>query len=359
MKILAIDIGAGTQDILLYDDAKSSVENCVKLVLPAPSLVFAERVMRATSLQKDVFVRGDVIGGGAFAHALKKHVMAGLKVFIAKQTAYTIRNDLDEVRGMGMHIVSQESELANFDGETLDVEEVSVTALREFLAKSDEFLNEVDVVAIAVQDHGVSPKGVSNRRFRIQKMKELMTQSPKPEALSFEENEIPSSFLRMKSAARASRRELPKARVLVMDTSIDAILGCLKDPVAQKTSLVLAVNIGNGHTMAAIVSNGNIVGMVEHHTRLLNPEKIERLLVDFADGELSDEEVFKDKGHGLFYLSASPDFSNIEKLMATGPNRNILAETDLQVHFAAPAGDVMMTGPIGLIEASKRKFKLK
>ena len=32
MKILAIDIGAGTEDVLLYDDEKSSVENCIKMV---------------------------------------------------------------------------------------------------------------------------------------------------------------------------------------------------------------------------------------------------------------------------------------------------------------------------------------
>jgi len=359
MKILAIDIGAGTQDILLYDDAKSSVENCIKLVLPSPSLVFAERVRKATSLRRDVFVRGDIIGGGAFAHALKNHVKAGLKIFIAKQTVYTIRNNLDEVREMRMHIVSQESKLRNFDGETLDIQEVNIMALREFLDKSDESLWDVDIVAIAVQDHGMFPKGVSNRHFRIQKMKELMTRNPRPEALAFAEDEIPSSFLRMKSAALASRRELPGARVLVMDTSTDAILGCLKDPVAVKADPVLAVNVGNGHTMAAVISNGTIVGMVEHHTRLLSPEKIERLLVNFADGKLSDEEVFKDKGHGLFFLSAPPGFAKIEKLLATGPNRSIVAKTNLQVHLAAPAGDVMMTGPIGLVEAARRKFKLE
>jgi len=358
MKILAIDVGAGTQDILLYDNMKISVENCVKLVLPSPSLVFAERVRKATSLRRDVFVKGDVMGGGAFAHALKKHVESGLRAIVTNQTAYTIRNDLEEVTEMGIHIVSQESELGNFDGETLDIKEINIAALRGFLAGFDESLREVDVVAIAVQDHGVSPKGTSNRRFRIQKMKELMTRTPKLEALAFVEDEIPSFFLRMKSAAQASRRELPKARVLVMDTSPDAILGCLTDPVSEKADPVLAVNVGNGHTMAAIISNGNIVGIVEHHTRLLNPEKIEQFLVNFADGKLSDEEVFRDHGHGLFFLSAPPGFSKIEKLLATGPNRSILAKTNLQIHFAAPAGDVMMTGPMGLVEAARRKFKL-
>jgi uncharacterized protein (DUF1786 family) len=90
---------------------------------------------------------------------------------------------------------------------------------------------------------------------------------------------------------------------------------------------------------------------------LLNSRKIEKLLISFGNGKLSDEEVFKDNGHGLFLLTKPLGFSNIKKVTATGPNRNILAKTRLPVHFAAPAGDVMMTGPIGLVEATKRKFK--
>jgi uncharacterized protein (DUF1786 family) len=47
---------------------------------------------------------------------------------------------------------------------------------------------------------------------------------------------------------------------------------------------------------------------MEHHTPLLSSQKIERLLVDFAGGKLTDEEVIKDNGHGLFFLS-EPSFS--------------------------------------------------
>ena len=41
MKLLAVDIGVGTEDILLYDDAQSRLENCVKRVLPALTQVYA------------------------------------------------------------------------------------------------------------------------------------------------------------------------------------------------------------------------------------------------------------------------------------------------------------------------------
>ncbi len=358
MRILALDIGAGTEDVLLYDDKKKSIENCVKIVLPSPSQVFGAKVRDATRLYKDLFVKGDIIGGGAFAFALRNHVEKGLRVVMTRNAAYTIRNDLDEVRALGIEI-TQESPPNDFKGETLNIEEVNLMTLEAFLDDFNETIRDVDFVAVAVQDHGVFPKDTSNRKFRIRKMKKLLEKDPRPEGLAFKENEIPSCFLRMKSAAQASRKQLPKAEVLVMDTSPAAILGCVNDPTVKRDAQVLAVNVGNGHTMAAIILREKIVGVMEHHTRLLNPQKIKRLLVSFADGRLSDEEVFKDGGHGLFFLSEPPGFSKIERVAATGPNRSVLAQTSLPVHFATPVGDVMMTGPIGLVEATKRKFKLE
>jgi len=359
MKILAIDIGAGTEDVLLYDDQKKSIENCVKMVLPSPSQVFAAKVREAARLCKDLFIKGDIIGGGAFSFALREHVKKGLRVMMTENAAYTVRNDLDEVRELGIEVVKGEKEPTGFEGQILTIEEVNLKQLEAFLTEFGETLSDVDVVAVAVQDHGVFPKGTSNRRFRIQKLRELLKENAKPENLAFREDEIPSYFLRMRSAAQASRRQLPKARVLLMDTSPDAMLGCLRDKSVEKANPVLAVNVGNGHTMAALISERNIAGVMEHHTRLLNPQKIGQLLVDFADGKLTDEEVFKDNGHGLFFLSEPPGFSKMEIVAATGPNRSILAETNLCVHFAAPSGDVMMTGPIGLVEVTKRKFKLE
>lgn len=358
MKILAVDIGAGTEDILLFDSQKKNIENCIKLVLPSPTQTFAAKVRKATKQRKDLFVNGDTIGGGAFTSALKAHVEEGFRVVMTEKAAYTIRNVLDEVKQLGIEVVKQENETQDFMGETITIEEVNLSQLQMFLKGFGETLDDVDVVAVAVQDHGVFPKGISNRKFRIQMMRDLLKENPKPETLAFKEEDIPSCFLRMKSAAQASRIQLPEAEVLVMDTSPDAILGCLKDPLSEKADSVLAVNVGNGHTMAALILNGEIVGLLEHHTRLLNSQKIERLLVDFANGDLTDEKVFKDSGHGLFFLAGHPCFSEIDKIAATGPNRNLLSKTNFSVYFAAPAGDVMMTGPVGLVEAAKIRFNL-
>ena len=59
-------------------------------------------------------------------------------------------------------------------------------------------------------------------------------------------------------------------------------------------------------------------------------------------------------GHGSFLLDDPVGFSQIEKIIATGPNRSILNKTKFETYFAAPYGDVMMTGPAGLIRAIKK-----
>ena len=133
MKILAIDIGAGTEDMLLYDSEKNSVENCIKMVLPAPSHAFAAKVRKITKLRRDLFVKGDVIGGGSFSVALKEHVEKGLRVFMTENVAYTVRNNLDEVRELGIEIVTEESESAGFNGEILTLDEVNLRQLQAFL----------------------------------------------------------------------------------------------------------------------------------------------------------------------------------------------------------------------------------
>ena len=139
MKILAIDIGAGTEDVLLYDDKKSSVENCIKMVLPSPCQLYADRVRKSTLEGLNLFVKGDTVGGGPFSNALKRHIESGLKVHMTKEAAYTVRNNLDQVRKMGIEIVPN-SGPEEFDGETMVLEEVNINRIAEFLKNFGETL---------------------------------------------------------------------------------------------------------------------------------------------------------------------------------------------------------------------------
>ena len=83
MKILAIDIGAGTQDILLFDSGKK-IENCISLVLPTPSKVLAERLK---TIEGDVYIHGDTIGGGSLARAVSRHLRKGFRVVMEEGAA--------------------------------------------------------------------------------------------------------------------------------------------------------------------------------------------------------------------------------------------------------------------------------
>jgi hypothetical protein len=93
------------------------------MVLPCASQVFAAKVRTATRSCQDLFVEGDIIGGGAFTAALRNHIEKGLRVVMTENAAYTIRNDLNEVREFGIEI-TRKNQPKDFAGEILTLEEI-------------------------------------------------------------------------------------------------------------------------------------------------------------------------------------------------------------------------------------------
>ena len=63
MKILVLDIGTGTQDILLFDSSRT-IETCIKLVMPAPTVIAARRIREATRARQPLAITGVNMGGG-------------------------------------------------------------------------------------------------------------------------------------------------------------------------------------------------------------------------------------------------------------------------------------------------------
>jgi uncharacterized protein (DUF1786 family) len=262
-------------------------------------------------------------------------------VWMEESAAYSIRNDLDEVRSMGIE-VGRKPASGHF--QELAIREVDLPLLLNFLLQVGEDVN-IDVIAIAVQDHGVSPKGVSDRAFRFQKMEAMLQKDNRPEAFHFLEDSIPAEYLRMKSAVKAIRKT-SSAPVLAMDTSFSAILGCV-DEVAVPS---LIVNVGNGHTIAALLVERRIEGLYEHHTHELTPKKLEEDLRLFLRGELSGKKVFEDNGHGAITLKAVRGEVSV---IVTGPNRDVFKGTPFNFVYATPGGNTMMTGPMGLVKAAQ------
>jgi len=90
------------------------------------------------------------------------------------------------------------------------------------------------------------------------------------------------------------------------------------------------------------------MGFFEHHTRLLDGTKIDDLVTRLVKGSLTNEEVYEDSGHGCFILESS---NEIPFTAVTGPQRHLMSKSTLNPHFAAPHGDMMLTGCFGLIRA--------
>jgi uncharacterized protein (DUF1786 family) len=353
-KILAIDIGAGTQDILLFDSSKK-LENCIKLVLPSPSQTMSSRLLQMAENNREVFIAGHTVGGGALAHALKD-LAASHRIIMTPAAAYTVRNNLEDVIASGIEI---REEAARSPGIPLiSLDELNLAPLELLFNSLNESVEEVSAGAVAVQDHGSYESGRSNRKTRLSFMKKVLEGDPRPLALSYLDGDAPPLFPRMTSAASRMREQLPGRPVVVMDTSPAAVAGCLSDKkVAEhaKGNLLL-INAGNGHTLACILQDRRIVALLEHHTRQLQPDSFAAYLEAFCDGKARDEDGFMASGHGLFYLKRPPGMHGLDMIGITGPNREILEGTGIDFYYPTPGGDMMMTGPMGLVEAAMHRI---
>lgn len=105
MKILAVDVGTGTQDILLFDSDRA-VENCYKLVLPSPTVRLAQQIRTATRQGEGVVLTGVLMGGGPCAWAARDHVQAGNSLWVTPDAARTFDDDPSRV----VTIITQTSE---------------------------------------------------------------------------------------------------------------------------------------------------------------------------------------------------------------------------------------------------------
>jgi uncharacterized protein (DUF1786 family) len=341
-RILAIDVGTGTQDVLVFE-AGTLVENAVQLIMPSPTAQVAERVKRATADQADLFLTGVTMGGGPDHWAVEAHLKAGLKVFATPDAARTFDDDLERVASMGIRIV----DAPNGAGTARRVElrdlylAELMTALRAF-GVSTTF----DAVAVAVFDHGAAPPGVSDRRFRFDYLREQVERGIGLPGFGFLAAEIPERMTRMRAVASSWSASEP---LFVMDTGPAAILGALEDTRVQSMERVMIANLGNFHTIAALLEGREIRGLLEHHTGELTKAKLENYLEALAAGTLSNQAVFDDMGHGALQVDRAS--GTPELLTVIGPRRALLDGSRLQPYLAVPHGDMMLAGCFGLLRA--------
>jgi uncharacterized protein (DUF1786 family) len=354
MKILAVDIGTGTQDILLAD-TDLDMENSFRMIVPSPTMIAHRRIKAATKAGNAIVISGVMMGGGPSFWAAKNHLKLGYKIFSTKEAAKTFDDDLERVKELGIELISEDEfeilpeqltkiKFLDFDHQAI------ARALKEFGVDFDE----IKVAAIGVFDHGEAPPNYSDRQFRFDYLEERLRNEPRIENFSFMKNAFPARMTRMEAVA-SSTQDL-KVPVVLMDTAPAAILGATFDKRLDGDKDKLIVNIGNMHTIAFIISGGKVLSVFEHHTGELSSESLEALIRKFAANNISHEDVFGHHGHGALSLEEYYYDLNKEDIefVVTGPRQNMIRKTGLNPIFAAPFGDMMLTGCYGLLAGIKR-----
>ena len=344
MKILAIDIGTGTQDIIYYDSEKE-IENSIKLVLPSPHLLIAQKIQRTNN---DIYFEGEIMGGGKLKNRIIEHMDKGYKVVMEELCGKTIRDKLKQVESYGIEIVykGNTNDYSNYT--KIRLQDIDIDKLSGFIREYD-LDYDFDYIAVAVQDHGFN-ENMGDRDFRFEKIKEKLTKPLHAEEFGFIGN-VPEYYSRMKSIENTLKNKTTleiKNTPLIMDAKFASICGMCYDKVVENLNSYIVIDIGNGHTTAASIEDGKIQGVFEHHTSNLTKESLEKYIKKLADGTLTNEEIYNDHGHGAYIINP---IEKIEKVIVAGPRREIIEKTDLDYHHATPGGDVMMTGTVGLIKA--------
>ncbi len=379
MRILAVDMGTGTQDILLFD-SDHPIENALQMIMPSATRIAAGRIRRATQASRPLLLRGSIQGGGPCHWALEDHLRAGLPAFATPDAARTFDDDLDAVGAMGVTVVS-EDEAASLDSlpvraDYVTLRDLDLAAIRAALAAFD-VEPDFDGLALGCLDHGAAPPGYSDRLFRFDHLRRVVAARNDLRAFAFLPHEIPDYLSRARAMVAAAD---PDVATVFLDTGPAAALGALQDPTVGRRNEQLVLNLGNMHALAFHLQGPRIISLYEHHTGELSAAQLEDFSRRLIDSTLRHAEVFDTKGHGVYYADSNchserpratrasrtaplseesrrPVTARPLPLVAvTGPQRGKLRGSALDPYFAVPHGDMMVSGCFGLLWAFAERY---
>jgi uncharacterized protein (DUF1786 family) len=355
MKILAIDMGTGTQDILLFD-SRGPIENSIKMVMPSATQIAASRIRRATESRRAVLLTGVIQGGGPCHWALNDHLTAGAVAYATPDAARTFDDDLEMVEKMGVRIVSDDEAGGLADVELVELKDLDLEAIRAALA-AFEVPVVFDGLAVGCLDHGASPPDYSDRLFRFDHLRRVVEERNDLLAFAYLPEQLPDYLTRARAVIDTARRQDTQAPLVFLDTGPAAALGALQDARVAAEHEQLVLNLGNMHALAFHLRGTEIISLYEHHTGEVSREQIEDFTIRLLEGTLPHEDVFNTKGHGVFYADRTGTNQRMRPLVAvTGPQRGKLRGSSLDPYFATPHGDMMISGCFGLVLAFAEKF---
>ncbi|HEX5480906.1 MAG TPA: DUF1786 family protein [Dehalococcoidia bacterium] len=350
MKILALDMGTGTQDILLFD-SEQPIENSIKMVMPSATQVAAGRIRRATAAGRPLLLTGVIQGGGPCSWALEDHIARGRVAYATPEAAKTFDDDLEQVERMGVRVVSEDEAQALRDVERIELRDLDLDAIRAALAAFD-VSPRFDGLALGCLDHGASPPGYSDRLFRFDHLRRVVEARNDLLAFAYAPDALPPYLTRARAMVETARRQDGETPIAFLDTGPAAALGALQDPKVREAGEQLVLNLGNMHALAFHLRATSIISLYEHHTGEMTPEQIEDFTRRLLSGDLRHEEVFNSKGHGVFYAAHDGHAADAAPIVAvTGPQRGKIRRSELHPYMATPHGDMMISGCFGMLRA--------
>jgi uncharacterized protein (DUF1786 family) len=350
MRILAIDVGTGTQDILLFDSTQP-VENALQLIMPSPTQIAANRIRRATESRLPISLTGVIAGGGPCHWALEDHLRAGLAAFATPDAARTFDDDLENVERMGVSVISDDESVPP-DAERIVLHDLDLDAVNQAFAAFDVDTT-FDGLALGCLDHGAAPPGYSDRLFRFDHLRRVVEGRNDLRAFAFKPDELPDYLTRARTLVAAADSSVP---IVFLDTGPAAALGALQDPIVGTQDEQLVLNLGNMHALAFHLQGTRILSLYEHHTGEVTREQVEDFTQRLLQGTLPHEDVFGSKGHGVYYATSDERNEHEPFVAVTGPQRGKLMDSVLRPYFAAPHGDMMVAGCFGLLWAFAEKY---
>lgn len=377
--ILAIDVGKGTEDLLLFNEQKK-VENTVQIVLPSTAQILKDQLLSDDS--ELIFISGSLMAGEPWHKVVyDKCATKPHSVIMTETAARSLRYNLDQVKSKHVKVLSDsdfEKEYEKYKREQEEIDEfpmystrlsisrysisdINFDRIEAILEGSNINRNEIKKVLLCVQDHGEpADPNQSARDFRMSAIYNRLDQSGKLEDLMFRSEAIPKDLPRLSSVAQSALQyftHLSAKDVYVMDSSPAVVLGVVDNLDSTEISdekKHLIVNLGNGHTLVTYM-RGDIVELVyELHTGALKPDEFADDLDLILRGKLTHEDVLKKGAHGI-YRRNSPDedqtLDDYLPILVIGPNRYKIKNIHGKISFPHPGGSMMMSGPLGLIRA--------
>ena len=314
MRILAIDMGTGTQDILLFD-TEGPAENSLKMVMPSATEIAARRIRRATLVRRPLLLTGVTMGGGPCHWALEAHLKAGYAAYATPEAARTFDDDLEVVARMGVQ--RGQRGRGPPTGRRRARARCGTWTCRPSASRWPPSRWSPSSTAWPWAAWTTAPRrpATPTASSASTTCAASSRSSNDLRAFAYLPEEVPDYLTRARSMLSCVDFEAP---TVFLDTGPAAALGALQDPRVAGADEQLVLNLGNMHTLAFHLRGTHIYSLYEHHTGLLEPHEIESLTEGLMAGTLRHEDVFDRHGHGVYYV---PDAARVRRPALPGRHR--------------------------------------